>query len=130
MLVINRAYAVLYQYCVTIAMLVIPLYEILLILIIFLWSELLALKERAELSRLMQFLQCSFPYQTALQTGLCHLVITHDGNVTHLGFLFLIYLNIKYDIVLLRYIVALQNIYLCILEALVLKVSLSQGLRS
>ena len=122
--------AVGYDACVAIAVFVVFLYEVLLVFLISFGSVFLRLEEGVELTRLVGLCQRALGEERTLDFLQRHLVVSDDGDLVDFHLLFLVDFDIENHHVLLRHIVALTYVYLCVVEAFVVKVFLCQHLGS
>ena len=110
--------------CIAVAMLVILGYEQLLVLLVEVVDKLLRAEEVAQVALLVGFLHR--PLQLLLVEG----AVAGDVYLIDLDLLLLVDVDVKDEAVLLGHIVALQDVDLRVLEALVVEVPLDDNLRT
>ena len=115
---------------VTISILVILVYKFLLVRLPAFRRKLLGLEERTESACLVRLRESSLLEQTALYLGVGKSVVAFDEYLAHLHLLLLVDDDVEDNLVFLRYVVALHNLDVGVLESLVVEVFLGKNLRA
>ena len=127
-LLVEVAYAVFQDLRITITILVVFVDEFLLVFLPSLRSKLLRFEESSKLASLVGLGKGSLREESTLDLSIRELLVTVDGNLVNLDFLFLIYDYVQDYLTLVSHIVALVNLDFSILEALVIEVFLGKDL--
>ena len=122
MLVVYVPHAVAEDGGVAVAQLVILVYELLLVGFPAFGGVFLGFEERAELAGFVCFRESSLLEQSALYLAVCQSFVALDGDCAHLHLLFLVDDDVEYHLVFLGNVVALYDLYVGVLETLVVKI--------
>ena len=128
MLVVNVPYAVFNDGGVAIAKFVILVYKVLLISLISFGGIFLRFKECRQLAGLVCLGEGTLCEQSALNLRVAQVLVALNDNLAHLHLLLLVNLDVKYHLILSRYVVALAYVYLSILITLVVEIVFGQQL--
>ena len=128
MLVVDVPHAVADDGSVAVAILVILVDELLLVGLPPLGCKLLRFEERSERSCLMGLCEGTFLEQTALYLAVFQRFVALDVDLADLHLLLLVDDNIKDNLVLVCHVVALTDLYVGVLEALVIEIFLGKNL--
>ena len=130
MLVVDVPNRVRNNHGVTISILVILVNKLLLVRLPAFRRKLLGFEERAESACLVRLRESSLLEQTALYLGVRKGVVAFDEYLAHLHLLLLVDDDVEDNLIFLRYVVTLDNLYVGVLESLVVEVFLGKNLRA
>ena len=112
------------------AQFVVFLYQLLLGLLVTLVGELLGLEEVSELTSLMDLTEGAFGEHTTLDLRVLEFLVAHQIDVAHLHLVLLVDVHVEHHLPLVVRVVALHDVDLSVLIALLVEVLLGQDLGS
>ena len=129
--VVDVPHRVAHDVCVAVAQLVVLVDELLLVVLpAFGRVFLLELQERSHLARLVSLLEYTFLYYITLYLACGERLVALDEDVAHLHLLLFVDDDVENHLVLVSHVVALHDLYVGVLEALLVEVFLCENLRA